>query len=250
MIVFDIETGPLPADQLAAVMPAFDEVAAVPDVGPFDPASVAVGNLKDPAKIQAKIDEARARHELAAKTVDARRAEARARHAREFAEKAALSAISGRVKAIGVLGDDGDASLFLGEECDDERCVIASFWHVVAEHPGESFVGHNIFGFDLPFLVRRSWLLGLGVPAAIRDGRYWSRQFIDLMDRWSCGTRDFIPLDTISRALGGPGKPEGCTGADFARLFDAGGQEREAALAYLCNDLAMTRRVAEAMQIL
>ena len=47
-IIFDIETGPLPETELAAMMPA------------FDPAEVKTGNLKDPAKIAEKIAEAEA----------------------------------------------------------------------------------------------------------------------------------------------------------------------------------------------
>jgi hypothetical protein len=33
--------------------------------------------------------------------------------------------------------------------------------------------------FDLPFLIRRSWAWGVPVPM-VREGRFWSRQFIDL----------------------------------------------------------------------
>ena len=72
-IVFDIETGPLPESELAAVMP------------PFDPAEVKTGNLKDPEKVAAKI------------------AEAEANHRRDFFDKAALDPLTGRVVAVGVM---------------------------------------------------------------------------------------------------------------------------------------------------
>jgi hypothetical protein len=42
-MVFDIETGPLPLEQLEAALP------------PFDAAEVKTGNLKDPALIAAKL---------------------------------------------------------------------------------------------------------------------------------------------------------------------------------------------------
>jgi hypothetical protein len=60
------------------------------------------------------------------------------------------------------------------------------------------------------------------VPRWVRDGRYFDRAFIDLLEVWKCGTyRSEIPqkLDSIVRAMGLGGKPEGTCGADFARLF-------------------------------
>lgn len=271
MIVFDIETGPLPWGRLKDLVPAFDEVAAVPDMGPFDPASVALGNLKDQAKIDAKVAEARAKHEAAAKSVAHRRAAARNAHVEKFTEKAALSATTGCVKAIGIWHDSiqmpelvavdagqGSGSVDFEEFrvtfVPREEMAVFYFWDLLGSSASHTFAGHNIHGFDLPFLVRRSWILGVDVPEAIwapgQFGRYFSPRFIDTMSRWACGGRDFIKLDEIDRAFGGEGKSDDCTGADFARLFDNGGEDRIKALLYLRNDLAMTRRVAEAMQLL
>jgi len=67
MITCDIETGPLPEDVILSVLP------------PFDPEDVKLGNLKDPVKVAAKIDEARENH------------------AAKFIEKAALSPLTGEV---------------------------------------------------------------------------------------------------------------------------------------------------------
>lgn len=270
MIVFDIETGSLPWGQLKDRIPPFDELAAVPDPKPFDVGGVALGNLKDQAKIQQKIADARAKWELDCETIEKRRADARNQHVAKYLEKAALSACTGMVKAIGLcwMSDDPSTLLLIDEEvfsgfrqdkcsgCDaryygNERDLIAAFWSAWDRWPAEYFVGHCIYKFDLPFLVQRSWMLGVDVPSGVQqaNGR-WSNQFVDTMDRWGCGTRDYFKLDDLARALGMDGKPADCTGADFARLFDEGGESRERALAYLRNDLEMTRRVAEAMQIL
>lgn len=239
MIVFDIETGPLPGDQLAAIMP------------PFNEEDVAVGNLKDPLKIHEKISKARENHETS------------------FIERAALSACTGIVKAIGV-GDDNECCLWIwgdgvdqgppdlldgAEDCfvqgfEGERHLIQQFWAHLDRCASENVVGHNIHGFDMPFLIRRSWLLGVDVPREVMNGRYIAPRFIDTMAVWGCGGRDYIKLDVIAKALGLAGKPDDCSGADFARMFDAGGEERITALKYLCNDLGMTRHVAVAMQLL
>ena len=72
-IIYDIETGPLPEADLAALLP------------PFDPADIETGNLKDPEKIAAKL------------------AEAEMNHRRNFFEQAALDPLTGRVVAVGLL---------------------------------------------------------------------------------------------------------------------------------------------------
>jgi hypothetical protein len=56
MIVFDIETGPLPSDEIRANSAPF---VPAPPPGDFDPSAVKLGNLKDEAKIAAKINDAR-----------------------------------------------------------------------------------------------------------------------------------------------------------------------------------------------
>src|SRR6185503_14813798 len=97
-IFFDIETGPLPESELAALLP------------PFDPAEVKTGNIKDPEKIAAKI------------------AEAEANHKRDFMEKAALDPMSGRVVAIGLLYQDSGEFAVIAH--DDEKQILYDFWHL------------------------------------------------------------------------------------------------------------------------
>lgn len=267
MIVFDIETGPLPWHELSRIVAPFDEEKAVPHPGEFNAASVAIGNLKDEAKIQAKIDEARGKHALELKSVSQRRAAARNDYVAKCMERAALSAMTGTVKAIGVLNSEAGAPIIVAvdpsqsEETPasdptmdlyyykDEKRILRWFWNMHSEIRGQ-YVGHNIIGFDLPFLIRRSWILGEDVPGDLMNGRYFSGKFVDTMEKWNCGARDYVKLADICKALGGGDKPDDCSGADFARLFDNGGEDRLKALAYLANDLEMTQHVAECMGII
>lgn len=248
MIVWDIETAPLPFGQISHLMPPFDG-----DVGEFDPLAVKCGNIKDPAKVQEKIEAARIAH-VAAK---ANEGEARKQHAAKWHERCALSPLTGQVVAVGVKeaadvqqnwcdGDTAYAEVDGQGELVDEAWLIRYAWTLFADIASVPFVGHNIFGFDLPFLVRRSWLLGIDVPATIRNGRYWSPIFVDLMEQWGCGSREFISLDTLAKGCGIPGKPDGINGGDFARLLET---DRQKALDYLRGDLEMTWGVASRMQI-
>lgn len=264
-IVFDIETGPLPVQHLrsiGAITPVDPQELAAkrpPDV--FDESTVKPGNLKDAAKVAAKIEEARAAHAATLAEFDAgfpaMLEQEQQRREREVVSRAALKAETGRVLAIGYWrGDvsDGDQFHIDGEQsgADDEPLVIERFWkryHKLAAAKAK-LVGFNIHGFDLPFLVRRSYILGVTVPESVLvQGRYWSDTFVDLMARWQCGQfRDqYIKLDTLARCLGLPGKNG--DGAEFARLWLGSEEERQQAVAYLRNDLVMTAEVGKRLGV-
>jgi len=269
MNVFDIETGPLPWHLIEKTLPPFDEEKAVPHPGEFDESSVKLGRLSDPVKIKAKMDAARDQHNGTINGLARLRADARNKWQADAMNKAALSALTGQVKAIGVkntennvviigavdamgvddvLVYDFDGCKFNYQACSSELELINWFWGIMGNMPG-AWVGHNIHGFDLPFLMRRSWLHGVSVPSWLK-GRYFNDRLIDTMALWNCGGRDYVKLDAISTFFGGPSKPDDCTGADFARLFDNGGEDRIAALCYLAGDLEMTQVVAESMGII
>ena len=117
VIIFDIETAPLPDAELAQFIPQ------------FDPPS----NYKDPEKIQQWLD---------AKKIG-------------WAGEAALSPLTGRVDAIGIVTSGGKPVAQLVEP-GQEAAVIAGFWLLFQSADSYTFfTGFNIKRFDLPFLVRR-----------------------------------------------------------------------------------------------
>jgi hypothetical protein len=219
-LVYDIETGPLPELELAALLP------------PFDPAEVKTGNIKDPEKVAAKI------------------AEAEAAHRRDFFDRAALDPLTGRVLAVGVLYPDSREYLVIGD--DDERQVLREFWNLSRGEMGRinQMVGFNCHLFDLPFMVRRSWKHRIPVPAGIRRGRYWSEQMVDLRDEWQLGDRQARgSLDSIAKHLG-LGEKTGCephgppSGKAFAQLWQT---DRAQARSYLRNDVELTAKMGEVL---
>ena len=212
-IIFDIETGPLPESELAVLLP------------PFDPAEVKTGNLKDEAKIAAKL------------------AEAEANHRRDFFDRAALDPLTGRVVAVGLLYPDSGEFHVIGH--DDEAATLREFWDVCRGQQGRinQMVGFNTHLFDLPFLIRRSWKHRVPVPFGIRRGRYWSDEMVDLRDGWQLGDRMAKgSLDVIAKHLG-VGAKNG-DGKAFAELWAS---DRAQAVAYLRNDVQLTAKVAEVL---
>lgn len=205
MIVFDIETGPLARAEIEPLCPEFE----------------APSNYANPDKIAAYVEAKR----------------------EEWFSRAALSALTGRVLAIGYQAGDGFGCFATGDEGED----IAGFWDLMTDNGAitNRIVGFNILGFDIPFLVRRSWKLGIPVPYSLFRGRWANEALIDLMDVWKCGCRDqSVSLRALARFLG-VGDKTG-QGKDFADLLE---RDREAALAYLENDVRLTARCAAALGI-
>lgn len=243
-LVFDIETGARPWEEIEPFY------CQPPHPGEFDESLVRYGNTKDPAKRREKLEEAREKHAaMVAKWLSGNE-EARA----ECLGKAALSPLTGRVLAIGYLnGVCGLRLDHIDNAVGGEHGLLSRFWECYGanRHQGR-LVGHNIYGFDLPFLVRRSWLLGVDVPGdVLRDGRYWAKTFVDTMAAWGCGVYgERVSLDSLASYFGAPGKLDGVTGADFARLYYGEPEDRAKSLDYLEADLRATWAVANRMGVL
>lgn len=155
-------------------------------------------------------------------------------------EKAALDATTGQILCIGM---SIDLSLDVTQAPEAE--TIERFWNWLELRlwAAETVIGFCVYNFDLPFLVRRSWVLGVEVPKMIRKGRYWHEGIIDLADIWKLGNFDQrVSLNVLARALGVGSKS--INGAEFGRLWET---DRPAAIAYVENDLTLTRLCAEKM---
>lgn len=120
----------------------------------------------------------------------------------------------------------------------DEAAMLRQFWRVFdsLHGRGAKLLGFNIHGFDLPFLIRRSWHHGVLVPRTIMSsGRYWADTLVDLMTAWKCGGyKDFISLDNLAKFLG-VGAKNG-NGERFHALWN---QDQQAAIDYLANDVKL-----------
>lgn len=244
-LVFDIETGSQPWEQIERFFTAPDKP------GDFDASTVKYGNAKAEDKRADILKKAQEKHaaEVAGWTATVEAAKA------EFIDRAPLSATTGCVVAIGIRTIDKGCRVI--DATVDEAKTLTDWWTLckrLAESERRA-VGHNIFGFDLPFMVRRSWLLGVTPPAWILEkGRYWHKMFSDTMTAWACSGRDMISLDNLSLAFGGQGKCKddgAATGATFAKLFRSESQvQRLKAVEYLRRDLDMTWAIAERMALL
>ena len=208
-IIFDIETGPLPVDQLR--------------IPPFDPSQLKFGNIKNPDLIAEKIQKAEENH-----TAD-------------YIRNAALDALSGQVLCIGYRFQH-DKPAVLCSDADGEAVMLIQFWRLLSDLERQpKLVGFNIKSFDLPFLIKRSWKHRIQVPYWLRQGRYWNDLVIDLREVWQLGdSRAHGSLASICRHLG-LGEKAG-NGADFSLLWNT---DRQAAIDYCLQDIKLTQAVAD-----
>lgn len=95
-------------------------------------------------------------------------------------------------------------------------------------------VGHNIIGFDLPYLDQADMIHGGSGHDFLNARGYWSDFFFDTMRRWHM--RDMISLDKLAKALGHPTGKNG-NGKHFYALPDDQKEE------YLTNDLKLVEYV-------
>lgn len=246
--IFDAETERGDEDSIRSLCKPF---VKPPPPNPDWRSQVKLGNLKDPAKIDAKIEDARVAYQQAVDNYQADSEAAEQKYWREIIDNAALNPALGRIVCIGVASDTGKVKIIDGDEAD----ILSSWWSSWEARmlQGFSFVGHNIFEFDLPFLRIRSWVNRVTIPASLRDNRWWNRCFIDVRQEWLSGrpsTKCESNLDHIGKAMGLGGKLPGDIGAKFGRLWRGTPEERQQALAYINRDLELTAGIAKQMGII
>jgi len=202
-LILDIETLARPREELDKIMPEFEPP----------------GNVKDPLKIAAAIGTKRDK----------------------WIADAALDATTGQIAIIGLLTKDGTKMLRADKM--NEAQMLTEFWRMQALPDFNVIVGHNLRNFDMPFIIRRSFIHGIGLPLGILHKNRLTEKFVDTMELWGAGERNaMISLDTLARALG-VGQKTG-SGSEFGAMWEA---DKDKAVEYCANDLELTRRVAERM---
>lgn len=173
-----------------------------------------------------------------------------------------LSATSGRILSIAVhagpiagmdlgvelpqsehvfgIGQDG------GEQ--DEKKSLLAFLELLKDFDCESdeLVGHNLIGFDLPFIFQRCLVHCISAKPLVDLSEFRVRGVFDTMHHWWLGAKRFVSLDDVAWALGiESSKTATAEGSKVFELYQAGklAEIRE----YNLNDVRVTRNVYERM---
>lgn len=162
-------------------------------------------------------------------------------------QRLSLTPLTAQVLAIGMLNPDTHQGkvFYLGPEesrslIDDglvalvpcsEKEILENFWNSVSHY--KQIITFNGRGFDCPFVMLRSALLGVKPTRNLMGYRYATNEHCDLLEQLSFygATRRFN-LDFYCKAFGitSP-KEEGITGLDMAQLY---GEKRFREIAEYC----------------
>lgn len=148
---------------------------------------VALGNIKDPAKIAEKIAAAKVKQ----------------------AARAGLSPLTGRIIAIATAGEGSATESVCCPLSNDEteRELISGFFQLVAA-PEMRIVTFNGSRFDLPFIYRRALMLGMhprnygAPPLSHLLKKYDNQAHIDLMRVWA-GSDSIADADSLAEVAAG-----------------------------------------------
>jgi hypothetical protein len=172
-----------------------------------------------------------------------------------------LNATSGRVLSIavhigpipgfeieGLTSNQGEHAFGIDDEGNeqDEADALRGFLALISDFDLEcdEIVGHNIIGFDLPFIYQRCLVNNIAARPPINLGEYNVRGVFDTMKAWWLGSRNRVGLDDIAWALGIESSKTGeVEGSKVFDLYQAGrlAEIRE----YNLNDVRVTRKVYE-----
>lgn len=172
------------------------------------------------------------------------RAKLRAEHDQKVQtaiERTGLDGALGELFCIGVAFDNEEPIVIDGSELQQ----LQSLWALLRErHTGSSgmrplLIGHNLAGFDIPFLWKRSIINNVPPPFWFpRNPKPWSDAIFDTMSQWDSVNR--ISMDRLCRALGIPGKGD-ISGKDVWPLVQTGrGDEVKQ---YCADDVRRTREI-------
>jgi len=175
-----------------------------------------------------------------------------------------LAATSGRVLSIaahvgpkaefsdGGLDDDFGREYVFGIDSDGneegEAKALNGFVALLSAFDAQTdeIVGHNVAGFDLPFIYQRCLVNGISARPVVDFGSYNIPSVFDTMRRWFFGDRGRVSLDDLAWALGiESSKTAEADGSKVYELYAAGrlAEVRE----YNLRDVRVTRKVYERM---
>ena len=175
----------------------------------------------------------------------------------------ALSATSGRVLCIAVhvgaipglefpgLGPESSERVFgidqYGNE-EDEKKALEDFLNFMKDFDPDcdELIGHNIIGFDLPFIFQRCLANSLQARPFVNLSDYTPRGVFDTMHRWWLGAKRFVSLDDVAWALGiESSKTSEVEGSKVFDLYQTG--KLDLIREYNLNDVRVTRKIYERM---
>lgn len=163
----------------------------------------------------------------------------------ELVAKTALDGAYGRIACIAwSFGDE--CKIFTTTKEMTEKEVIQDFYKAADDsvYKATAFCGHNIAGFDLPFLKHRSMILGIKPPKIMQDAfnaKPWDAMIKDTMLMWDC--KKMISMDTLCWLFGIDGKGD----MDGSMVAETWGKDPQKVIDYCAGDVKRAYQLYQRM---
>ena len=123
----------------------------------------------------------------------------------EMHRKTSINPEDGSILCIAYAIDDKPVEVLTVKEAFNDLAeaeVLVDFFNMIDTLNEPVFIGHNLKGFDLPFVMKRSMILGYPPPRPLHEA--WSRRYSDIvydtMEKWS-GWGKFIGQTRLGEVL-------------------------------------------------
>ncbi len=168
----------------------------------------------------------------------------------EAMDKCSFDGAMNHIVCIGIAIDNEDPIAIVAETIDQEAEILKSFYEVLRGVPysvANTYIGHNISGFDFRVIRQRSMVLGVkpckGLPF---DSKPWDKNPYDTMLQWSQSRSDWASLDKLAKAFGIDGK----SGIDGSMVYPMWKEGKFKELAEYCkSDVRIVRELYKKMSL-
>lgn len=110
----------------------------------------------------------------------------------------------------------------------DEKDILTEFLQVLTavffKAPGVKLVGHNIKGFDIPYICKKAMMNGIQLPTSLHMQKVkpWENCLLDTADIWKFGGWNGAKLGVVCEVLGIPSPKEQMEGGQVSSEFYKG----------------------------
>lgn len=175
----------------------------------------------------------------------------------EAIAKTSFDGLYGSIACICYQFDDGEVFSVDCNRSGNEKTMLEHFYSHVFDmvcteyHDGIAsqnltVCGHNIAGFDLPFLKHRSIILGVKPPVALlkaMNAKPWDTCIADTMLMWSSDSQKRASMDKLCKAFGLEGKGD----FDGSMVAETWPVDHQKVIDYCKDDVRRTRAMYKRM---
>ena len=158
----------------------------------------------------------------------------------DLVAKTSFDGLYGRIACIAWCSGDGEILSTTPDH--SERESIGAYYDYLSFSFDNVFCGHNIFGFDLPFLKHRSIILDIAPPDSLwkaMNAKPWDSCIKDTLLMWSNDKWKKGSMDRLCKAFGIPGKGD-FDGSMVAKTWPIDPQK---VIDYCIDDVGRTRQI-------